>query len=196
MVLHGEETGFSNTCRRACDLLAASSHLAEYVRNLRTPLAVVPKEARSLEGVLRAIPNVQRFTIYNLAVITVASSPFPELNYFESSNSLSTSAWPATSPTASPSSCRNFKVIPMIEQITLTFGIMPRIPEVPWALDDPYPLFDTGLMEWRDLPRLRSNVSYGGFVEAMEQKFPGLRGNDMLTFTQKNSSYRYQDHLP
>ncbi|KAJ6526212.1 hypothetical protein DFH09DRAFT_1371673 [Mycena vulgaris] len=37
MVLHGEETGFSNTCRRACDLLAASPHLADTFSGKRPP---------------------------------------------------------------------------------------------------------------------------------------------------------------
>ncbi|KAJ7706782.1 hypothetical protein B0H17DRAFT_1192351 [Mycena rosella] len=79
--------------------------------------------------------------------------------------------------------------VPLLERLTLTFGIMSRIPEIPWSLDPPYPVFDTGFMERRDLPRLHNmtcclyftmdyfhgdqKVSYDGFIAAI-----------------------YQDHLP
>jgi len=104
------------------------------------------------------------------------------------------------------------ELTPLIESLTFTFRIMPRIPEIPWADDGPWPVFDIGFLERRELPRLRnvtcclhltmdyfhgdSNVSYGGFVKAMERKLVGLTGTDLLTFTQRNSSYRYRDHLP
>ncbi|KAF7337823.1 hypothetical protein MVEN_02005200 [Mycena venus] len=105
------------------------------------------------------------------------------------------------------------ELTPLLERLTLTFRTMPRIPEIPWSTQDgSWPVFDVGFLERRELPRLckvtcclqltmdyfhgDSDVSYTGFVTALERKLPGLRGTDMLIFTQKNSSYRYQDHLP
>ncbi|KAJ7137960.1 hypothetical protein C8R44DRAFT_339776 [Mycena epipterygia] len=101
---------------------------------------------------------------------------------------------------------------PLLERLTLTFGIMPRIPETVWVDDGPWPTFDAGFMERRTLPHLGNvtcclhltmdyfhgdqDVSYPGFVAAMEANLPGLRGTDVLTFTRRHSSYRYQDHLP
>jgi hypothetical protein len=104
------------------------------------------------------------------------------------------------------------ELTPVIKSLTVTLQVMPRIPEIPWELGGPWPVFDVGFMERGELPRLRnvtcclhlkmdyfhgdSSVFYGGFVKAMEEKLTGLTGTDMLRFTQRNSTYRHEDHLP
>ncbi|KAJ7706771.1 hypothetical protein B0H17DRAFT_1287390 [Mycena rosella] len=295
VVLHGEEThGFFNTCRRACDLLAASPLLAVYVCHLSIPLPTVEKETRYLKGVLGALHNVERFMISNpgesvnwnpnldsaifrivslpsldrLHLInvsylpsslvyltasatrvlslngvyiqkTLVGAPAPSLLQLEhliiSSSRASrgmTPIWdlirklrkegylqhlrrvslkletdedylqifaPLTDiiQHLEMDCSRHFSLIkiprfellrilelafyigmfrdlpsslslvvldfpssaPLLERLTLTLGIMPRIPEIPWSLDPPYPVFDTGFMERRDLPRLH-NVTW------------------------------------
>ncbi|KAJ7264852.1 hypothetical protein B0H12DRAFT_211697 [Mycena haematopus] len=93
---------------------------------------------------------------------------------------------------------------PLIESLVLTFRIMPRIPEIPWAPHDLWPVFDVGFLERRELPQLRnvtcrfqltmdyfhgdSSTSYGSFVTVLENKARGLTGTNILLFTQGNSS--------
>ncbi|KAJ7453102.1 hypothetical protein FB451DRAFT_1520166 [Mycena latifolia] len=349
LVLHSEETGFSNTFRRAFDLFEVSPHLTVYVRNLKTPLPTVEKETRYLERILRALHNLERFMISNrgesinwsptpssLASAVFRTISLPSLdrlhlvNIFNLPCSLVYLAASATrvlsldsvrirtlaadTPSVPStlqlehlilssrsladashflrnltregylqrlrrlslkletfpyenyllifaplsrviqhleidfSTCRELiniprfellqvlelsfyigmsrhlpnnlgpivsalpETAPLLERLTLILGVMPCIPEIPWTIDGPYPTFDTGFMERRDLSRLRNvtcclhlmmdyfhgdqDVSYNEFVPAMEGKLPGLRGTDMLTFTRRSSSYRYQDHLP
>lgn len=100
---------------------------------------------------------------------------------------------------------------PRIESIDFTLAIQIRIPEKTWSPGEPWPLFDVGFLERRQLPRLRnvtcclhrtmeyfhgnSRVSYDGFVTTMQEKLVGLVGSDILNFAERDSSYRW-GHLP
>ncbi|KAJ6531059.1 hypothetical protein B0H19DRAFT_1384319 [Mycena capillaripes] len=337
LVLHNEESGYSNNFRRASDLLTSSPHLETYVHDLTSAWPIQSKDMRRFESVLRALHNVQRFTISNngsfvgwntiplalastifdfislptldrLHLIGICDVPFSLINHAISSvrvlsldiyadhGVMSASIPPSPSQIrlehlillhsrttfylrhllcmlnregyfrntghlilpleqrddddralfeSLPVTLRHLEIefgltrgivtipklahlqvlelgfyiglsrvlpdtldlfvsnipelTPLVESITFTFEIMPRIPEIPWASNQPWPVFDVGFMQRGDLPRLRrvtcclqlkmqyfhgdSNVSYVGFVAAMEGKFLGLTGTDMLAFT-------------
>ncbi|KAJ7087603.1 hypothetical protein B0H15DRAFT_298947 [Mycena belliarum] len=349
ILLYSEDSGFSNTFLRAAELLATSPHLAVYVRDLRTPLPTAENEIQSLERVLGALDNVERFMIANTGEsINWSPTPprlvsaiwriitLPSLDHLHFANifnlpySLVYRAASATrvlsldgvrirgpagkTPPAPPvlqlehlilmsrslravseslidlmqhgylqrlhrlsltlasgtiqdylqmytplsgvvrhleidySTCTTpitfprFALLqvldlsfylgmarhlpatfvhilsnlpttaPLVERLSFTFGIMPQIPEIPWTRATPFCLFDDGFMQRRALPRLRSvtfclylmmdyffgcqNVSYDGFIGAVEEMLPGLRDIDMLAFSKRNPGYQYQDHLP
>ncbi|KAJ6480792.1 hypothetical protein C8R47DRAFT_598056 [Mycena vitilis] len=95
------------------------------------------------------------------------------------------------------------KLTPALEELSLTIEIMPRIPEIPWPHGQPWPAFDVGFAQRGDLSRLRkvtcylrlkmdyfhgdSDVSFVGFVTAMEGKLLGLTSTDMLSFARKKA---------
>ncbi|KAJ7685786.1 hypothetical protein DFH06DRAFT_1289540 [Mycena polygramma] len=96
------------------------------------------------------------------------------------------------------------KLTPALEELGLTIEIMPRIPEIPWPHGQPWPVFDVGFAQRGELSQLRkvtcylrlkmdyfhgdSDVSFGGFVTAMEGKLLGLTGTDILTFARKKAN--------
>lgn len=63
MILYDEDSGYSNTCQRASDLLNSCPRLVEYVHDLTIPLPMELEGARALESVLRILPSVRRFDI-------------------------------------------------------------------------------------------------------------------------------------
>ncbi|KAJ7907284.1 hypothetical protein B0H13DRAFT_2018828 [Mycena leptocephala] len=350
LVLRSEESGYSHTYQKACNLLTSSPHLEAYVHVLTTAWPTESMEMQPLESVLRALHNVQRFTISNtgsratwktispslssaiseilsldsldrLHLIGIGDVPFsfiyhaactvrvlsldisvdrniatvptqpspsqPQLEHLILLHSRSTfhlihfililiregylrntrrlflpleprdvgyqalfDSLPATlqrleieyglirdiitppkfgflhvlelgfyigESRVLPGNLdliasRIPELTPVIKSLTVTLQVMPRIPEIPWELGGPWPVFDVGFMERGELPRLRnvtcclhlkmdyfhgdSSVFYGRFVKAMEEKLTGLTGTDMLRFTQRNSTYRHEDHLP